>query len=67
MEHYEQLPLVIFTVLSQMSVGMALLLTWGTLRGTLITTRMHWLVDRVGAGRGVHCGSLTSGASRSCV
>ncbi|HCT8712145.1 TPA: dimethyl sulfoxide reductase anchor subunit [Raoultella ornithinolytica] len=43
MEHYE-LPLVIFTVLSQMSVGMALLLTWGTLRGTLITTRMHWLV-----------------------
>jgi DMSO reductase anchor subunit len=27
MEHYE-LPLVIFTVLSQMSVGMALLLTW---------------------------------------
>ncbi|WP_330984520.1 MULTISPECIES: dimethyl sulfoxide reductase anchor subunit family protein [Enterobacterales] len=43
MEHYE-LPLVIFTVLSQMSVGMALLLTWRTLRGTLVTTRMHWLV-----------------------
>ncbi|MFQ5727968.1 MAG: DmsC/YnfH family molybdoenzyme membrane anchor subunit, partial [Salmonella enterica] len=32
MEKYE-LPLVFFTVLSQMSVGMALVLTWRTLRG----------------------------------
>ncbi|EBS4373310.1 hydrogenase [Salmonella enterica subsp. enterica serovar Oranienburg] len=43
MEHYE-LPLVIFTVLSQMSVGMALLLTWRTLRGELEGNRMYWLV-----------------------
>lgn len=43
MEKYE-LPLVIFTVLSQMSVGMTLLLTWRTLRGEVIGNRMHWLI-----------------------
>ncbi|ELQ3994190.1 dimethyl sulfoxide reductase anchor subunit [Enterobacter bugandensis] len=43
MEKYE-LPLVIFTVLSQMSVGMTLLLTWRTLRGEVHGTRLHWLI-----------------------
>ncbi|RAU35598.1 DmsC/YnfH family molybdoenzyme membrane anchor subunit [Enterobacter sp. ECC-175] len=43
MEKYE-LPLVIFTVLSQMSVGMTLLLTWRTLRGELEGNRIHWLI-----------------------
>ncbi|HGP2716154.1 TPA: dimethyl sulfoxide reductase anchor subunit family protein [Salmonella enterica] len=43
MEHYE-LPLVIFTVLSQMSVGMASFLAWRSLRGELECNRMYWLV-----------------------
>ena len=42
MEKYE-LPLVIFTVLSQMSVGMTLLLTWRTLRGEIEGNRLYWL------------------------
>lgn len=42
MEKYE-LPLVFFTVLSQMSVGMALILTWRTLRGELEAKRVYWL------------------------
>ncbi|EAU0334466.1 dimethyl sulfoxide reductase anchor subunit family protein [Salmonella enterica] len=43
MEKYE-LPLVFFTVLSQMSVGMALVLTWRTLRGEVEGQRFYWLV-----------------------
>lgn len=43
MEKYE-LPLVIFTVLSQMSVGMTLLLTWRTLRGEIEGNRLYWLI-----------------------
>lgn len=43
MEKYE-LPLVIFTVLSQMSVGMTLLLTWRTLRGEIQGNRLYWLI-----------------------
>jgi hypothetical protein len=43
MEKYE-LPLVIFTVLSQMSVGMTLLLSWRTLRGEVQGNRLHWLI-----------------------
>ncbi|EHM2230026.1 dimethyl sulfoxide reductase anchor subunit [Salmonella bongori] len=43
MEKYE-LPLVFFTVLSQMSVGMALILTWRTLRGEIEAKRVYWLV-----------------------
>jgi DMSO reductase anchor subunit len=43
MEKYE-LPLVIFTVLSQMSVGMTLILTWRSLRGELEGKRVYWLV-----------------------
>lgn len=43
MEHYE-MPLVIFTVLSQMSVGMTLLLTWRTLRGDVQGNRIQWLI-----------------------
>ncbi len=42
MEKYE-LPLVFFTVLSQMSVGMALVLTWRTLRGEVEGQRFYWL------------------------
>lgn len=57
MEKYE-LPLVFFTVLSQMSVGMALVLTWRTLRGEV---EGHW----AGAGTGVYCRDSASGASRS--
>ncbi len=44
MEKYE-LPLVFFTVLSQMSVGMALVLTWRTLRGEVEGQRFYWLVS----------------------
>ncbi|MDK3076297.1 dimethyl sulfoxide reductase anchor subunit family protein [Enterobacter hormaechei] len=43
MEKYE-LPLVIFTVLSQMSVGMTLLLTWRTLRDEVEGNRLYWLI-----------------------
>lgn len=43
MEKYE-LPLVIFTVLSQMSVGMTLLLTWRTWRGQIEGNRVMWLI-----------------------
>lgn len=43
MEKYE-IPLVIFTVLSQMSVGMTLLLTWRTLRGDVHGNRIQWLI-----------------------
>ncbi|MBW3174089.1 dimethyl sulfoxide reductase anchor subunit, partial [Salmonella enterica subsp. enterica serovar Javiana] len=43
MEKYE-LPLVFFTVLSQMSVGMALVLTCRTLRGEAEGLRFHWFV-----------------------
>lgn len=44
MEKYE-LPLVIFTVLSQMSVGLTLILTLRTLRGELEGKRVYWLVS----------------------
>jgi DMSO reductase anchor subunit len=43
MERYE-LPLVIFTLLSQMSVGMAIVVTWRTLRGEVKGSRINWLV-----------------------
>lgn len=43
MEKYE-LPLVIFTVLSQMSVGMTLLLTRRTLRNEIEGNRLYWLI-----------------------
>lgn len=43
MEKYE-LPLVIFTVLSQTSVGMALVLTWRTFKGEIEGSRIHWLI-----------------------
>lgn len=43
MEKYE-LPLVIFTVLSQTSVGMALILTWRTVKGDIEGNRLHWLL-----------------------
>ena len=43
MEKYE-LPLVIFTVLSQMSVGITLILTLRTLQGKLESKRLYWLV-----------------------
>lgn len=56
MEKYE-LPLVFFTVLSQMSVGMALVLTWRTL--------FLLVGHRAGAGIGVYCRDSASGASRS--
>lgn len=44
MEKYE-LPLVIFTVLSQMSVGITLILTLRTLQGKLESKRLYWLVS----------------------
>lgn len=44
MEKYE-LPLVVFTVLSQMSVGMTLILTLRALRGDLEAKRVYWLVS----------------------
>lgn len=40
MEKYE-LPLVIFTVLSQMSVGITLILTLRTLQGKLESKRLY--------------------------
>ena len=43
MEKYE-LPLVIFTVLSQMSVGITLILTLRTLQGKLESKRLYWLI-----------------------
>lgn len=44
MEKYE-LPLVIFTVLSQMSVGITLILTLRALQGKLESKRLYWLVS----------------------
>ena len=44
MEKYE-FPLVIFTVLSQMSVGITLILTLRTLQGKLESKRLYWLVS----------------------
>ncbi|MDU5713874.1 MAG: DmsC/YnfH family molybdoenzyme membrane anchor subunit, partial [Citrobacter freundii] len=44
MEKYE-LPLVIFTVLSQMSVGITLILTLRVLQGKLESKRLYWLVS----------------------
>lgn len=43
MEKYE-LPLVIFTLLSQTSVGMALVLTWRTCKGDIEGSRLNWLI-----------------------
>ena len=43
MEKYE-LPLVIFTLLSQTSVGMALVLTWRTFKGEIAGSRINWLI-----------------------
>lgn len=43
MEKYE-LPLVIFTLLSQTSVGMAIVLTWRTFKGEIKGNRIHWLI-----------------------
>ncbi len=53
-----------FTVLSQMSVGMALVLTWRTLRGE-VEGRVLLVGHRAGAGIGVYCRDSASGASRS--
>lgn len=44
MEKYE-FPLVIFTVLSQMSVGITLILTLRMLQGKLESKRLYWLVS----------------------
>ena len=44
MEKYE-FPLVIFTVLSQMSVGITFILTLRTLQGKLESKRLYWLVS----------------------
>ncbi|ROU14452.1 hydrogenase [Kluyvera ascorbata] len=43
MEKYE-LPLVIFTLLSQTSVGMSLVLTWRTFKGEVEGNRINWLI-----------------------
>ncbi len=64
MEKYE-LPLVFFTVLSQMSVGMALVLTWRTLRGEVAGPAFLLVGHWAGAGTGVYCRDSASGASRS--
>jgi hypothetical protein len=63
MEKYE-LPLVIFTVLSQMSVGITLILTLRTLQGTGKQTPVlagKW----AGSGGGVRCSDPAPCASGS--